>query len=296
MKRTRDEFESGDLSNKKQKETSIMDQIANTPGLQHIIEIIFFNLDFKDLMACQLVNKSLKQILENPMFWLKKWRFNRGLSKKNQNNWIKALQMTKNTSFEKNVDMYIKKVIKIGHFVDVPCYIDNDALMKATTISFQEALKQNNAGVLQILAPLTRNFNVPRPVLRFGTHLEETPIMEACACGHIDVLKALAPLIENPNSPSSGFTPIHMAAFGFEFDVIRFLAPITENPNEAADENGDTPIHHLALNGELDLIKFLAPLTGNPNAPDNYGETPIETAKMRGHNKIVQFLKSYNEI
>ena len=103
MKRLQqDEIESEDLSIKKLKQTPIMmNQIINVPGLQHIIEIIFFNLDFKDLMNCQLVNKSVKIILENSMFWLKKWRFNRGLSKINQNNWIKALQMTENTNLEK---------------------------------------------------------------------------------------------------------------------------------------------------------------------------------------------------
>ena len=46
----------------------IMEQIINTPGHQHIIEMIFFNLDFEDLMNCQLINKSSKNILENPMF------------------------------------------------------------------------------------------------------------------------------------------------------------------------------------------------------------------------------------
>ena len=265
-----------------------MDQIVNTPGLQHIIEIIFFNLDFKDLMACQLVNKSLKQILENPMFWLKKWRFNRGLSKKNQNNWIKALQMTKNMNLENNVALYIKKVIKVGHFVDVPCYIDNDAMMKATQISFEEALQQKNAGVLQILAPLTRNFNAPK-----ATGLQETPILDACENGHIDVVKALAPLIKKPNSPTykEGHTPINMAAIMDEIDVIRYLMPLSETPNEAS-ENGDTPIHHLAMAGQLDGIRILATRTQNPNAANCLGETPIHFAAMSENEEldIMRFL------
>ena len=160
MKRSQqDEIESEDLSIKKLKQIPIMVQIINAPGLQHIIEIIFFNLDFKDLMNCQLLNKSVKIILENSMFWLKKWRFNKGLSKTNQNNWIKALKMTKNTNLEKNVALYIKKIIKIGHYVDIRCHIDNDAMVKATQISFEEALEQKNAGVLQILAPITKNVN-----------------------------------------------------------------------------------------------------------------------------------------
>ena len=40
-----------------------MDQnkIINTPGLQHIIEVIFFNLDFVDFMNCQPINKAINQ-------------------------------------------------------------------------------------------------------------------------------------------------------------------------------------------------------------------------------------------
>ena len=109
MKRSQDEIDSGDIINKNPKQTNIFDQIVNTPGLQHIIELIFFNLDFENLVACQLVNKASNEILKNPIFWLEKWRFNQGLSKKNKEDWIKALQMTKNTNFERNVICTSKK-------------------------------------------------------------------------------------------------------------------------------------------------------------------------------------------
>ena len=279
-----------------------MDQIINNPGLQHIIEIIFFNLDFEDLMACQLVNKSIKNILKNQMFWLKKWRFNKGLSKTNQNNWIKALKMTKNTNLEKNVALYIKKIIKIGHFVDVPCYIDNDAMIKATEISFEEALKQKNAGVLQILAPITKNFNAPKPTDMYETPvfqaaLYETPVFQAAKLGNIDVVKALAPLIENPNYPPTikhGYTPIQSAAYCNKLDIVRFLAALTDNPNEP-DRYGNTPIHYAACGGHLEVVRYLATLTDNPNVPDNYGNTAIQVAALNGHLEVVRFLAPLTE-
>ena len=68
--------------------------------------------------------------------------------------------------------MYIKKVLEIGHFVDVPCYIDTDAMKKATEITFEEALQQKDAGVLQILAPLSRNVNTPNATLKEVLRLE----------------------------------------------------------------------------------------------------------------------------
>ena len=95
-----------------------MDEITNNPGLQHITEDILLNLDFKKLQVCQSVNKNFEEILNNPMFWLKKWRL-KGLSKENHTDWVKAIQLTRNKNLETNVLAYIKKIIEFGHFVDL---------------------------------------------------------------------------------------------------------------------------------------------------------------------------------
>ena len=41
-------------------------QIINTPGLQHIIEVIFFNLDFVDFMNWQQINKAIRDFFIDP--------------------------------------------------------------------------------------------------------------------------------------------------------------------------------------------------------------------------------------
>ena len=105
-----------------------MENVIQNPGLQHITEMILFNLDFEDLQKCKLLNKSFKDILEDPMFWLRKWRTQRGLSKKNHDDWVKVIQLTKNTSVEANIKLYLEKVTKNGHVMDVPCFIDSDAV------------------------------------------------------------------------------------------------------------------------------------------------------------------------
>ena len=108
-----------------------MDQVFNNSGLQHITEIIFLNLDIEKLQVCQCLNKSSKEILKNPIFWLKKWK---GLSKNSKKDWTKAIQLTRNTNLEENVISYIKRAIKIGHIVDVPCYIDENVVEKLTEL------------------------------------------------------------------------------------------------------------------------------------------------------------------
>ena len=167
-----------------------MNQIIQNPGLQHITENIFLNLDFDDLLSCQLINESCNELLKNPMFWLKKWSL-RGLSKKNEADWVKAIQMTRNTNFEKNLLLYIKKVIKFGHFVDVPCYIDANVLKRSTQFTIAKAYKQRHAGILQLLVALTKDCI---------TDINGCPpISLAARDGSLEVIKVLSPLMEDPN-------------------------------------------------------------------------------------------------
>ena len=77
-----------------------MEYVIQNPGLEHITEMILFNLNFEGLKKCQNLNKSIKKTLEDPKFWLRKWRTQRGLSKKNYNDW--EWDMTKNTIVDAN--------------------------------------------------------------------------------------------------------------------------------------------------------------------------------------------------
>ena len=64
------------------KNDDTLEKILNNPGLQHLAENIFDNLNFEDLDICRGINQSSQQILDyqmdKPMFLLRKFR---GLSK-----------------------------------------------------------------------------------------------------------------------------------------------------------------------------------------------------------------------
>ena len=66
-----------------------MEFIINNPGLQHLVEKVFWNLDVEDLKICAHINQSCKQILQNPIFCLGKFKH---LSKENKEDWIKVIQ------------------------------------------------------------------------------------------------------------------------------------------------------------------------------------------------------------
>ena len=59
---------------------SPLEKILKIPGLVHLAENVFGNFDFDDVKVCRDINQSSREILDNPMFWLRKFR---SLSNKN---------------------------------------------------------------------------------------------------------------------------------------------------------------------------------------------------------------------
>ena len=259
-----------------------MEKIINNPGHQNITENIFLNLDHEDLEACGLINKSCNRILDNPFFWLKKYP----LSKKNQDDWTKAIQMSKNSDMEKNICLYLKwNLNEYGVDNTIRCYTDPDVQNFFQKQIFNAAADCDD-NTIRILAPLTDDPNAPNKLGR-------TPIHWASHNGNIEIIKILAPLTDNPNAPNKdGETPIHHAAYNGHTKIVKFLAPLTDNPNAPNQSSGESPIYIAAHYGHTEIVKFLAPLSDNANAPNNNGETPIYIAAQNGHTEIVNFLSS----
>ena len=97
-----------------------MEKIVSNPGLQHLAENVFWNLNIEDLKICAQINQSCKQILENPMFWLRKFEY---LSKESQKEWVKIIQSVKNSDYEKIIISYLQWNLKKEVVVeDLPCF------------------------------------------------------------------------------------------------------------------------------------------------------------------------------
>ena len=265
-----------------------MESIIQNPGLQLITETILFNLDFQALKKCQLLSKSFKEILDDPIFWLRKWRIKNGLSEKNYDDWIKAIQLTKNTNVEVNVKLYLEKVIKIAHFVDVPCFIDYEAVQKSSEFTFERALDEKELGILQILASMKENPNEDR-VDSYG--VSRNTISIAAIEGHLNIIKILAPIVKNPNNiqKTISFTQMHHAAYNGHIDILKFLFSFTDDLNSPPFGT----IHMAAMEGHTDVLKFLAPLTKHPNEGKFFGNTPIECAQRAGHHEFARLLQSF---
>ena len=189
------------------------------------------------------------------------------MSRKNQADWTRAIQLTKGTELEKNVILYLKKVIKRGISLDIPCYITKYSIERICKTKFQNTENFQSSTLFEI-------FDSKSNLRNKG------------------ILQLVAPLMKNSNAPnSSGLTPIHWAAIHGLEDVIKILAPFVTNPN-VPDRDGDTPIHSAAMNEHIEVIKFLTSIPGVKfNVANRQRETPLQFAKMNGNAEIIKFLQ-----
>ena len=95
-----------------------MEKIVSTPGLQHLVEKVFWNLDSEDLKICAQINQSCKQILQNPIFCLSKFE---NLSKKNKEDWIKIIQSVENSDKRIAIISYLQWNLKKDALVFQSC-------------------------------------------------------------------------------------------------------------------------------------------------------------------------------
>ena len=262
-----------------------MEKIVCNPGLQHLVEKVFWNLDTEDLKICAEINQSCKQILQNPIFCLRKFE---NLSMKNQNDWIKVIQSVNNIDKGIAIICYLKWNMEKDAFVDLPCYsssVVQDEFNKRIKKSCMKWPKTDeDTEIVKVLAPLTKNHNAPTNVGVF------TPIYEAAFKGHTEIVKILAPLTDNPNAQDYyGKTPIHLAARIGHTEIVQILVPLTDKPN-APDECGMTPIYLAGKHRHTKIVGILAPLTNNPNVPNMYRDSQSYLAVLKGHTEIVKIL------
>ena len=264
------------------------------------------NLNYEALEECFNINSSCKAILENPLFWLKLF-IRRGLSKENQKDWHRAIQLVKNTDLEKNIFLYLKRSSKNPRVVDIPCYINEDTIMEYSKMS---KLNSREFGNIDYWNKIPRGcVQLSSPVL---SKVQGCILMMKAANPHnfcLELANFLAPLMDDPNAivplfealfiddPDGALiktelSPMHLATGSGYTEFVKLFAPLAKNPN-APDFNGISPIYIAAGKGETEIVKMLIHLTENPNASDIGGHTPFDVATEKGHVEIAKLLEPF---
>jgi ankyrin repeat protein len=103
----------------------------------------------------------------------------------------------------------------------------------------------------------------------------------ACACGSIDVVRAILKKGANPNVIDKyKATPAHDAANAGHFDVLVLLSAYGAH-FDVYDNKGNNPIHLSASSNSGSCCRFLATRGCNPKAKNLEGDTPKSIAKEK---------------
>ena len=250
-----------------------MEKIVSNPGLQHLAVIIFLNLDVEYLKIVRQISQTCKQILDNPMFWLRKFRF---LSKVSLTNWINIIQSV-NERYKKVITAYMQwNLEKEVEVVDLPCFWFK---------KFRNLSRKNQKDWINVIES-ERNPGKETAIMSYLLwHLKQDTLADLPCYSNLAVQDELRERISVSSKKwDSGPSDEE------DTEIVKILAPLTDNPN-APDEYGATPIFWAAFYGYTEIVKILVPLTDNPNAPNKHGKTPSSVTKNVEIKRLLETFK-----
>ena len=84
-----------------------------------------------------------------------------------------------------------------------------------------------------------------------------------------------------------------MAAANGHVEIVKFLTTLTDNPN-IQNKWGKTPIHAASCGNHTDIIKILAPWTNNPIVQNDQEKNPSSVSKIRKVMKTKNASRKHN--
>ena len=289
-------------------------KIIENPGLQHLAQRMLIYLDKGSIASFRFANQDCKNIIDDPMFSLKKLSQLEDVPKDLIQDWKKIIQKLHGNDDVKQVfttelfKMYCKSdakyplelAYKLAESKDKPelvVAILENSNPKSYTIA-PEIIYGNMRpihiasafGYVQVAKNLiTGNSSI----VDFQDEHGITPLFLAARHGYLDMVQLLLTFSGNANifETKYGTTPIYQAARKGYINVVQLLLTTTDTPNAPAID-GRTPIFDAAFGGHIDVVRLLMSTTDTPNAPDINGRTPIMIAQLNNHHEIVKLLSS----
>ena len=233
---------------------SVLDALLSK-NVPHILEKIFFSLDYASFKECCQVSNKWNVILTSDMYQTKgKSVFCKDIREEEKK--LHAASGVGNTE-------EVRRLLSCG-MVDV----------------------NSIQGDLPHLS-LYKGGNPDRKVEDFGL----TPLHLSAREGHRDVSQVLIDHGADPDKMAYfGKTPLHEAAMNGHRDLVQLLIDNGANLNRG-DIFKQTPLYSASKNGHCDVVQCLLGNGAKPNEADANGETPLYWAMRNKHKDIAQLLK-----
>ena len=118
-------------------------------------------------------------------------------------------------------------------------------------------------------------------------------LFDLCEKGDLDQLKPLLLVSKekNPKHPKNlRISLLHQAARFGHLEIVKFIAPMIEDKNPK-NENGATPLHYAALLGHKEVVKYLVTVVADKHPIDCSGRSPGYLAIQNGHMEIANIFQ-----
>ena len=237
-----------------------------TKNVPHILEKIFFLLDYESFKACIEVNSSLSELLKSAAY----------TKKARSVFWEEIDKQERQLLFasrDGRTDV-VGRLLSTG-MLEVDC-TPLHANARGDVFRFNtpllEAVVHGQHEVVQFLIERGADPNKP---------YRHMPMNSAAQKGHEKVVRVFLDAGMDPDeSGRQGYTPMHFAARNGHKNVVRMLIDAGAHIDKT-NQFGDTPLHWAADEGQSDMYQFLLDNGADPNKADNAGSTPCYIADIR---------------
>ena len=251
-----------------------------TKSVPHILEKIFFSLDYDSLKACSMVCKAWNDIHSCDRY---QRQAERKLREKEKNE-----QMLMKYSLKGDVEA-VRNLLAMGMN---PNRIMAWHAFEGTPLRM--AAERGNIDVMNLLlnAGADPNFSKNRARSQLKS---EGAFLIAVIYGQKNAAQLLIHAgAEIDKEGIHGRTPLYYAAcmnmLNWDMTVmVAFLLNAGANPNKA-DKFGNTPLMAAACKGYTDVVKMLINGGAEPVAENHNGDTSLICASREGHKDTVQYL------
>ena len=207
----------------------------------HIIENIFFSMDYKTYTKCREVCSTWNKLLTSDTYQRKeKYVFRKEIWQLQDD----LLNASRNGQANDVI-----KLLRI-HVLDVESC--GNRLNKYELSPLHEAALRGHNNVVKVLIEKGAN---PNKADQWGM----TPLWKAVVCNHANVVKLLLEKGANPNDANEdGLTPLHYASYAGHKYVVKALLEAGANQT-MTDSYGRTPAELALLGGHTDVVLLLSP-------------------------------------
>ena len=243
-------------------------------SVPHILEKIFFTLDYDSFLACRTVCKTLNDLLSSEPYQ----RRSKEMLEEKKKNEERLCRFAFNGNEEE-----VRNLISIG--VNPNC---REAEGYRWTPLYNAAI-HSRTNITKLLLDAGADPNM-------ASTDGETPLMMVACNGSTDLVKLLLSAGADPNKANNdGITPLEVAVSRELNDIVTILLEAGADPNKA-NNWGETPLHIAALKGLNYFVRLLLEAGAEPNKANESRMTPLQLALEKTfrhgyYNEVIKLLQ-----